>query len=81
MFEPVIAPIAFAVIILVIIGIAIATAVRRRLTRGARGDTVYSTIHPNGWRAADETGDAEGPTEDRAGRDRRSTPGSRAVNQ
>ena len=82
MFEPVIATIAFAVIMLVIIGVAIAAAVRRRLTRGARGDTAYSTIHPNGWRAADDARDEEGsPTDDRAERDRRSTPGPRAVNE
>jgi hypothetical protein len=82
MFEPVIAPIAFAVIMLVIIGVAIAAAVRRRLRRGVRGDTAYGTVHPNGWRAADDTHGEEGtPTDDRAGRDRRSTPGSRAVNE
>jgi hypothetical protein len=81
-FEPVIAPIAFAVILLVIIGVAIAAAVRRRLTRGARGDTAYSTVHPNGWRAADDTRGEEGsPTNGRAGQDRPSTPGSRAVNE
>ena len=82
MFEAVIAPIAFAVVMLVIIGIAIAATVRRRLTRGTRGDTAYGTIHPNGWRAADDACDEEGsPTDDRDGRDRRSTPPSRAVNE
>jgi hypothetical protein len=75
-FEPVIAVIAFALIVLVIAGVAIAAAVRRRMSRGADANSIADTRHPDGWRAGDDGRVTDGLPAERSNRDSR-----RAVNE
>ena len=50
MFEPIIAPIAFALIMLGIAVFAVIRAVRRRMSgRNSASDPTYRTRHPDGW--------------------------------